>query len=80
MESLERRKIKIEKLAKSGDKEARSQMEVIKKLIRSINENIPARAVNGFSEEDKKFLKSLTLLTDNWTPYPFSRTIEIFFS
>ena len=63
MESLERRKTKIEKLAKSGDKEARSQMEVIKKLIRSINENIPARAVTGFSENDKKFLKSLTLLS-----------------
>jgi len=63
MESLERRKTKIEKLAKSGDKEARSQMEVIKKLIRSINENIPARAVTDFSEEDKKFLKSLTLLS-----------------
>ena len=63
MESLERRKTKIEKLAKSGDKEARSQMEVIKKLIRSINENIPARAINGFSEEDKKFLKRLTLLS-----------------
>ena len=63
MESLERRKIKIEKLAKSGDKEARSQMEVIKKLIKSINENIPARAITGLSEEDKKFLKSLTLLS-----------------
>ena len=37
MESLERRKTKIEKLAKSGDKEACSQIEVIKKLIRSIN-------------------------------------------
>ena len=63
MESLERRKTKIEKLAKSGDKEARAQMEVIKKLIQSINDNIPARAVTGFSEEDKKFLKSLTLLS-----------------
>ena len=63
MESLERRKTKIEKLAKSGDKEARAQMEIIKKLIQSINDNIPARAVTGFSEEDKKFLKSLTLLS-----------------
>ena len=52
-----------EKLAKSGDKEARLQIEVIKKLIQSINENIPARAVTGFSEENKKFLKSLALLS-----------------
>ncbi len=63
METLERRKTKIEKLAKSGDKEARSQMEVIKKLIQSIDQNIPARAVAGFSDEDQKFVKSLTLLS-----------------
>jgi len=63
MESLEKRKTKIEKLAKSGDKEARAQMEVIKKLIQSIDEGRPARAVAGFSEDDKKFLKSLTLLS-----------------
>lgn len=63
MESLEKRKTKIEKLAKSGDKEARSQMEVIKKLIQSIDEGRPARAVTGFSEDDTKFMKSLTLLS-----------------
>jgi GTP-binding protein YchF len=63
MESLERRKTKIEKLAKSGDKEARSQMEVLKKLIESINNGRPARAVTGLSDEDQNFVKSLTLLS-----------------
>jgi GTP-binding protein YchF len=63
MEVLERRKTKIEKLAKSGDKEARSQMEVLKKLIESINNGRPARAVTGLTDEDQRFVKSLTLLS-----------------
>ncbi len=63
MEALERRKTKIEKLAKSGDKEARSQMEVLKKLIEGINNGRPARALTGLSDEDQKFVKSLTLLS-----------------
>ena len=63
MEVLERRKTKIEKLAKSGDKEAHSQMEVLKKLIESINNGRPARAVTGLTDEDQRFVKSLTLLS-----------------
>jgi ribosome-binding ATPase len=63
MESLDRRKTKIEKLAKSGDKEARSQMEVLKKLIEGINNGQPARALTGLSDEDQSFVNSLTLLS-----------------
>jgi ribosome-binding ATPase len=63
MEALERRKTKIEKLAKSGDKEARSQMEVLKKLIESINNGRPARAVTGLTDEDQRFVNSLNLLS-----------------
>jgi ribosome-binding ATPase len=63
MEALERRKTKIEKLAKSGDKEARSQMEILKKLIESINNGRPARAVTELTDEDQRFVKSLTLLS-----------------
>ena len=54
MEALERRKTKIEKLVKSGDKEARSQMEVLKKLIENINNGRPARAVTGLTDEDQR--------------------------
>jgi ribosome-binding ATPase len=63
MESLDKRKTKIEKLAKSGDKEARSQMEVLKNLIEGINNGKPARALTGLSDEDQSFVKSLTLLS-----------------
>ncbi|MZG30505.1 MAG: redox-regulated ATPase YchF [Nitrospinae bacterium] len=63
MESLERRKTKIEKLAKSGDKEARMQVEVLDKLADSLDQNQPARTVTGFNEEQINYVKSLTLLS-----------------
>ena len=63
MDSLDKRKTKIEKLAKSGDKEARSQMEVLKKLIDGINNGQPSRTLTGLSDEDQNFVKSLTLLS-----------------
>ncbi len=63
MESLERRKAKIEKLAKTGDKEARMQVEVIDLLATALDQNQPARTVKGFNEEQSQFLKSLTLLS-----------------
>jgi len=63
IESLERRKIKIQKLAKSGDKEARMQMEVIIKLSEALDQFQPARTVGGFDDEQNLFVKSLTLLS-----------------
>ncbi|HIE42672.1 MAG: redox-regulated ATPase YchF [Nitrospinaceae bacterium] len=63
MESLERRKIKIQKLAKSGDKEARMQMEVIIKLSEALDQFQPARTVGGFDDEQNLYVKSLTLLS-----------------
>ncbi len=63
METLDRRKTKVEKLAKSGDKEARMQMEVIAKLAAAIDQNQPPRTVAGFSDEQNQFAKSLTLLS-----------------
>jgi len=63
MESLERRKIKIDKLAKSGDKEARMQLEVLSKLSEALDHNKPARTVVGFNEEQEYYVRSLTLLS-----------------
>ena len=63
METLTRRKTKIEKLAKSGNKEALMHIRVIEKVIESINNNSPARAITDFSEEEHTFLNSLTLLS-----------------
>jgi hypothetical protein len=63
METLDRRKEKIEKLAKSGNKEARMHLRVIEKVIKSINNNCPARVITDFSEEEQNFLNSLALLS-----------------
>ena len=63
MESLERRKTKIEKLAKSGDKEARMQIDVLGKLIQALDRNQPARTLTGLNQEQTQFLKSLNLLS-----------------
>ena len=63
LESIDRRKTKIEKLAKSGDKEARMQVEVLTKLVEALNQNQPARTVTDFNDEQKQFVKSLTLLS-----------------
>jgi ribosome-binding ATPase len=63
MESLERRILKIQKLAKSGDKEARMQVEVLEKLSEALDQNQPARSVTGFNDDQTQFVKSLTLLS-----------------
>jgi GTP-binding protein YchF len=63
LESLERRKLKIDKLARSGDKDARMQVEVLTKLLESLNDNQPARNLAGLNDEQTAFMKSLTLLS-----------------
>ena len=63
LESLDRRKTKIEKLAKSGDKEARMQIEVLAKLSEALDKNQPARTITDFNNEQRQYVKSLTLLS-----------------
>jgi len=63
LESLDRRKTKIVKLARSGDKEALMQIEVLDKLSEALDQNQPARSITDFSDEQKEYLKSLTLLS-----------------
>jgi len=63
MESLERRKLKIEKLAKSGNPEARFQIDVIKSIISLLDEGEPARTLKTTKAEESQYLHSLNLLT-----------------
>ncbi|MFQ5450045.1 MAG: redox-regulated ATPase YchF [Nitrospinaceae bacterium] len=63
LETLDRRKLKIEKLAKSGNKEARLQMGVIGKLSEALNVGQPARGLECHTGEEAQFVKSLNLLT-----------------
>ena len=63
METLEKRKYKLAKLAKSGDAEARRQIEIIDLLLDTLSDNKMAREAIFENEADSKFVKSLTLLT-----------------
>jgi ribosome-binding ATPase len=63
MENLERRHLKLAKLAKSGDKDARFAVGMIEQLLKILNAGQPARALKTQSEEEDKFVKSLNLIT-----------------
>ena len=63
METLERRSFKLAKLAKSGNKEARFEMGLIERRLEILNAGQPARTLETQSEEEARFVKSLTLIT-----------------
>lgn len=62
LDSVEKRKQRIEKIAKSGDKDARIELPILEKVIEGLGEAIPVRA-QGLDEEEWEILKELTLLT-----------------
>ena len=63
LETLEKRKTKLEKLAKSGDKDARNQIGVITRLMEAFDDNQPARSVEFQNPAEQTFVKTLNLLT-----------------
>ncbi len=63
LEVLEKRKQKLEKLARSGDKDARAQMNVLTQLIDALFDNRPARTVQFDMAVDQAYVKSLALIT-----------------
>jgi len=63
LETLEKRKTKLEKLAKSGDKDARMQIGVTTRLMEAFDDNQPARSVEFQNPAEQTFVKSLNLLT-----------------
>lgn len=62
IETLEKQKPRYEKLAKSGDKESAHCLELINKILETLNSGKLAKTIN-FSEDDEKFVKSLFLIT-----------------
>jgi GTP-binding protein YchF len=63
LETLEKRTTKLEKLAKSGDKDARMQIGVINHLMEAFDDNQPARSVEFQNPTEQTFVKTLNLLT-----------------
>ena len=63
MENLERRILKIAKLAKSGNKEASFELRMIEQLLKILGDGKPARTLETHSEDEARFVKSLNLIT-----------------
>ena len=68
LESIEKAINRTAKVAKSGDKEAKTRLEVLEKVRAVLDEGKPVRAM-GLSEEQKKVLRDLFLLTGKPTMY-----------
>ena len=62
LDSLEKRKLSIEKKAKSGDKEAKLTLIIILKIIEKLEKGVPAREIS-FEKEEYYIVKLLNLLT-----------------
>jgi ribosome-binding ATPase len=66
--SLEKRKDKAQRAAKSGDKESKAQLDVIEKLLPALEEGRAARTVQ-LTEDERKVANSFFLLTTKPTIY-----------
>ena len=62
LESVEKRIGKIEKKAKSGDKESKAEMEVLEPLRETLEAGKPARIID-FSKEERDIVRHYSLLT-----------------
>ena len=62
LDTVSKRKIKAEKFAKSGNKEAKMLIELLDKIYESLQEGISARALS-LNEDELKMIKELNLLT-----------------
>ena len=63
LDSLERRIIPLEKKAKSGDKDARTQVAIMTRLLEVLREGKPGRSIDTWSPEEQKIVATLHLLT-----------------
>jgi len=68
LESVEKAILRVAKVAKSGNKEAKAKKELLEKILAHLNEGHPARAFE-FSEDDLKSIYDLHLLTIKPTMY-----------
>jgi ribosome-binding ATPase len=68
LQSLEKRRDKAQRGSKSGDKDARRDLEIIEKLLPVLEDGKPIRSMN-LSDDDKTVIKTWFLLTTKPTIY-----------
>lgn len=62
LETVEKRLERLQKLAKSGDKKARAELDMLLRVKQTLENALPARRVE-LTEEEEGFLRELNLLT-----------------
>ncbi len=62
LDTVEKRRQRIEKIAKSGDKDARAEMPLLDRIIEALGDAKPVRALD-LTEDELEMIKELTLLT-----------------
>lgn len=68
LETVQKAILRVQKQAKSGDKAAAADLQLLEKIREQLNQGIPARTLS-FTKEEKIFLKTLQLLTLKPTLY-----------
>lgn len=63
MDSVSKKIVKTEKMAKTGDKKAKQEYELLLRVQKVLDEGLPARALDLEDDEDKKILKEMHLLS-----------------
>ncbi|MCC3860999.1 redox-regulated ATPase YchF [Pseudemcibacter aquimaris] len=63
MESLEKRKSGLERRIRGQDKEAKKIMEMVERVLKVLEDGLPARKTEVADEEEAKLLKELQLIT-----------------
>lgn len=63
LDSLERRALPLSKRAKSGEKDAKAQMEIIEPILAALREGKPARSVKFADDYELEAVRQLQLLT-----------------
>ena len=64
METVEKRKEKLIRTAKAGNKEAQKELEILKKIISSLERAENVRSIDFIEDDRTTYVKSLQLLTD----------------
>ena len=64
METVEKRQEKLIRTAKAGNKDAQKELEILKKIISSLERAENVRSIDFIEDDRTNYVKSLQLLTD----------------
>lgn len=78
LQKLEKRREKVEKTARSGDKDARAELQLLERLVAVLSEGSPARLVKPKNDVEARWIRGYQLLTEKPELYVANVTEEEF--